>query len=420
VSGRAGRISFGASPSANPAGERKRCESDLTFRASKPTQRGWAIALASGCLVAVLGVAGIASGQDLQSQLDAKRAELDQERDRKGVLTTEITEYSEQISQLEGEVALLRTREAQVTEELEETKAELREARERLERLRRRLDRSLEVLEERLIAIYKQDEPDALTVILQSDGFEDMLERYEYLQRIQDQDSEIVARVRGLRSEQAELVETIEIAKEQIAAKRRELVRTRAQLEARQADLQQARAARADTLAAVEQNIERLEGDVSDLQGEIQAQLQAAAQEQAAAQTAPPQELPAGPTQETSSGFIWPVNGPVTSPFGMRWGRMHEGIDIAVPSGTPISASKAGTVAIAAPTGGYGNYTCINHGGGLSTCYAHQSSFAVGVGDSVSQGQVIGSVGCTGSCFGDHLHFEVRVDGAAVDPMGYL
>jgi murein DD-endopeptidase MepM/ murein hydrolase activator NlpD len=389
-------------------------------RAEKARRPARAIAVIAGFLVAILGAGGAAIGQDLQSQLDETQAELEQKRERKGVLSTEIAQYSDQISQLEGEVAVLRNREAQVTEELERKKVELRAARDRLERLRRRLDRSLEVLEARLIAIYKQDEPDALTVILEADGFEDMLDRYEYLQRIQDQDATIVSRVRNLRSEQVDLVATIEAAKEEIAAKRRELVRTRAQLEARQADLQEARAGRAETLAAVDQNIERLEGDVSELQGEIQAQLQAAAQEQAAAQTAPPATLPAGPTQETASGFIWPVNGPVTSPFGWRWGRMHEGIDIALPAGTPIHAAKEGTVAIAAPTGGYGNYTCINHGGGLSTCYAHQSSYAVGVGDSVSQGQVIGNVGCTGSCFGDHLHFEVRVDGAAVDPMGYL
>ena len=75
---------------------------------------------------------------------------------------------------------------------------------------------------------------------------------------------------------------------------------------------------------------------------------------------------------------------------------------------------------LAAVTGGYGNYTCIDHGGGVSTCYAHQSSYAVSSGQSVDQGQVIGSVGCTGHCFGDHLHFEVRVNGSPVDPMGYL
>ena len=129
--------------------------------------------------------------------------------------------------------------------------------------------------------------------------------------------------------------------------------------------------------------------------------------------------LPAGPIQGGSGGMIWPVNGTVTSPFGMRWGRLHAGIDIAVPAGTPIRAAKSGSIVLAAPTSGYGNYTCIDHGGGLSTCYAHQSSYAITSG-SVSQGDVIGYVGCTGSCYGDHLHFEVRVNGAPVDPMGYL
>ena len=103
----------------------------------------------------------------------------------------------------------------------------------------------------------------------------------------------------------------------------------------------------------------------------------------------------------------------------MRWGRLHAGIDIAVPAGTPIRAAKSGSIVLAAPTSGYGNYTCIDHGGGISTCYAHQSSFARTSGF-VSQGTVIGYVGCTGHCFGDHLHFEVRINGTAVDPLGYL
>ena len=118
--------------------------------------------------------------------------------------------------------------------------------------------------------------------------------------------------------------------------------------------------------------------------------------------------------------FFVPLNGNLGSPFGYRWGRMHEGIDIAVPSGTPIHAAAAGTVVIAGWVSGYGNYTCIDHGGGMATCYAHQSSFAVSQGASVAQGQVIGYVGCTGHCFGPHLHFEVRINGAPADPMGYL
>jgi murein DD-endopeptidase MepM/ murein hydrolase activator NlpD len=104
----------------------------------------------------------------------------------------------------------------------------------------------------------------------------------------------------------------------------------------------------------------------------------------------------------------------------MRWGRMHEGIDISAGTGTPIAAAAAGTVISAGWMGGYGNLVVIDHGGGLATAYAHLSGFGVGSGQSVGQGQVIGYVGCTGHCYGPHVHFEVRVNGAAVDPLGYL
>jgi murein DD-endopeptidase MepM/ murein hydrolase activator NlpD len=146
----------------------------------------------------------------------------------------------------------------------------------------------------------------------------------------------------------------------------------------------------------------------------------AAADARIRGQLAAAQSSSATDTTPSAKGLIWPVNGPVVSPFGMRWGRLHAGIDIAVPSGTPIHAAAAGTVVIAGWVSGYGNYTCIDHGGGLATCYAHQQSFAVGVGAHVDQGQVIGYSDCTGHCFGPHLHFEVRINGTPVDPLGYL
>ena len=125
-------------------------------------------------------------------------------------------------------------------------------------------------------------------------------------------------------------------------------------------------------------------------------------------------------TTPSSSGLIWPVSGPVTSGFGMRWGRMHEGIDIGAGTGTPIHAAASGRVIYAGWMSGYGNFVIIDHGHSLATAYGHQSRIAVSNGQSVTQGQVIGYVGCTGHCFGPHLHFEVRVNGSVVNPMGYL
>jgi murein DD-endopeptidase MepM/ murein hydrolase activator NlpD len=370
-----------------------------------------AILLACAC-VGLLAVAALASAQDIQSQLESKEAQLGEANQTEGVLSTTINRYSNQIDQMAGEVAVLRNREAIVQQQLDETIARLERERHRLQLIRVRLERSLSVLRQRLVAIYKSGQPDMLTVILESDGFDDMLNRYEYLAAVQNQDATIVGRVRDLRDEARETVDNVKAARDEIAARKAELERTRIQLEAREAALAVARDKKQSALDDVRSDIHRLEGDIAGLEGQIQSELQAASSPSAPS-------LPAGPIRGGSSGFIWPVNGPVVSGFGMRWGRMHEGIDIAVPAGTPIRAAGSGSVALSGWYGGYGNYTCINHGGGLSTCYAHQSSYAVQSG-SVSQGQVIGYVGCTGHCFGDHLHFEVRVNGAAVDPLGYL
>jgi murein DD-endopeptidase MepM/ murein hydrolase activator NlpD len=131
-------------------------------------------------------------------------------------------------------------------------------------------------------------------------------------------------------------------------------------------------------------------------------------------------EQEGGPIRQGSGDMIWPINGQFTSPFGMRWGRLHAGIDLAAPTGTAIRAAAGGRVILAAPTGGYGNYTCVAHSSSISTCYGHQSRFGAAVGDIVSKGDVIGYVGNTGHSFGAHLHFEVRIDGRPTDPMDYL
>jgi murein DD-endopeptidase MepM/ murein hydrolase activator NlpD len=192
------------------------------------------------------------------------------------------------------------------------------------------------------------------------------------------------------------------------------------QLLSRQSGLVAARRSEAQALATVRNAKRDVDAEAASLEQvsqQLAAQIQAA---QAASSQAVSPTASVSSATPSASGLIWPVSGPVVSPFGMRWGRMHEGIDIAAGSGTPIHAAASGTVITAGEVGGYGNLILIDHGGGLATAYAHQSSFAVGYGAHVSQGETIGYVGCTGHCFGPHLHFEVRVNGTPVDPLGYL
>ncbi|HVO54138.1 MAG TPA: peptidoglycan DD-metalloendopeptidase family protein [Solirubrobacterales bacterium] len=387
--------------------------------------------VAAAALATLLVSAPAAPAADLRSQLEEKESKLEEVHARKGVLTTTIADDKARIERLTRVVAAIRTREAAVRAHLaakqaqfDRASAELRSAEGRLDTARVHLRRALVALRQRLIAIYESGDPDVLSVILSAGDVGELAARTEYLNRLHGQDEAVASRVRDLRDEVRDVVvrrrdsaQRIESARDAIAAEGARLSSTRAALASRQRALVSARARREDALAQVSANEEELDGSVSALQGEIAAEL-------AETGSAP---LPAGPIQEGSGGLIWPVTGPIASGFGPRningSYEYHPGIDIAVPEGTPIRAAAAGTVALQqseAESGGYGNYTCIDHGGGLSTCYAHQSRFAVSLGAAVSQGEVIGYTGCTGYCLGPHLHFEVRIFGQVTDPMGYL
>jgi len=365
------------------------------------------------------------SSAPLSSRIDQKRRQIQQHKAREGVLSTTIQRYDDRIGAVQGQISATQRRLNQVQGDLDRQKAKLlavrnrlEVARDRLERLRSRLALARKVLARRLVEIYKADPPDALTVILESDGFGDLLERAEFLKRISDQDRQITDRVRGLRGqahhqavELADLEQQEQVAAVRILRQRDQVAAVESQLVGSRNELASARADKRGALAQVRESRVSLEGDLAALEKE-QARVQAALQ--GAGQTFD------GPIKQGSGALIWPVNGPVVSPFGMRWGRLHAGIDIAVPSGTAIHAADSGRVVLMGWVGGYGNYTCIQHTASMSTCYGHQASFATSNGASVSQGQVIGYSDCTGHCFGPHVHFEVRINGAPVDPMGYL
>ncbi len=150
---------------------------------------------------------------------------------------------------------------------------------------------------------------------------------------------------------------------------------------------------------------------------EIESQLAALERENARIEAA----LAGAPAGSGTGRLIWPVRGGrITSPFGQRGGRLHAGVDIAVPIGTDVYAADTGRVAVSGPSGGYGNYICIQHTRSLSTCYGHNSRLGVRKGESVRKGAVIAKSGNTGNSTGPHVHFETRVDTKPVNPMRYF
>lgn len=368
----------------------------------------------------------------LQRRIDEKQEKLDHAHGRERVLSTEVSALTSRVDALQGTITTLQRKQDSIEvdldakrAELTRTQRELREVRARLVRLRARLAHARTVLADRLVELYKSEQPDIVTVVLDADGFADLLENGAYLQRIGEQDRQIITAVRDAKAEM-ETAErrlgALEDRQKRIAAeiqeRRDEVARVRIDMEGKRNAIDAVRDEKRDLLGSVREHAHELNEDIEAMQAQqakIEAQIRGA---QGGGST-----IPAGPIRGGGQ-FIWPVNGPITSGFGYRVGpgitRFHQGLDIGAGEGTPIRAAASGTVIIAGYNGGYGNFTCIDHGGALSSCYAHQSAIHVGVGQTVAQGQVIGLVGNTGYSFGAHLHFEARVNGGAVSPLSYL
>lgn len=390
--------------------------------------------LAFAALAVALAGAGPAAADDPveeKAAVDARiaqlQAEIAESKAKEGVLTSQLSAV---VDELEDAQAAVDTAESS----LEGLEAELADARDELDRLTKLLDlqtRRLErlqaeyesavaILEARVRTAYIDEPPDMLSFLVSASSFDDLIDNVEFLTRIGRQDQRIAHQV--------------EQAKVRAAAERRATIATKrlqaAAVSVIAARTDEARIARdrlaeeRDRLGAVESLKESALADTRETRAEFLHEVEAlAAQSAALADAIRKAQEDAGSTgtgQPSAAGFIWPCDGPVVSGFGMRWGRMHEGIDIGCAFGTPNRAAASGTVIYAGWMGGYGNLVVVDHGNGLSTAYAHASSILVQVGQTVSQGETVSLVGSTGNSSGPHLHFEVRINGVAVDPLLYL
>jgi murein DD-endopeptidase MepM/ murein hydrolase activator NlpD len=365
--------------------------------------------------------------QQIDARINELRSEIADANAHEGVLT----------SQLSGVTAQLRAAQAQVDGQqarLSALEMALATARTRLAgatvvagrkttflRFTQDLDRLAQTrLERRLRALYLHGKPDTLSVFLAATSFSQLLDDVDYAHRVARQDREIAAVARRARAAAARARLAAEAARADASARARELAaRTKAaravrdRLAASRDTVASARSVKAEALAAAHEDQRAYIDEVRALE----AQSAVIADRIRAAQASPSEY---DPPSGAPGRLQWPVSGPITSGFGMRWGRMHEGIDIAVGSGTPVHAAAAGRVVYAGWMSGYGNIVVLDHGGGLSSAYGHNTSVAVAVGQDVQAGQVIAYSGSTGHSTGPHVHFEVRVNGEPVDPMGYL
>ncbi|MEH3055121.1 MAG: peptidoglycan DD-metalloendopeptidase family protein [Patulibacter minatonensis] len=385
--------------------------------------------LLGSCLLlwAALPMFGIAapSAEELAKKIQKTEGKVEYRKGKEKILTRDIARYSSRINGLQGRVDSLTRRQNAITKDLEvnratlaETQGSLRDERARLVRLQKRLREVRRTLATRMLELYKDGRPDLASVILESDGFTQLIERGEYIGRLASKDQEIIGIVAGAKDDAtttearlAKLERRQQKVTAAITARRNEVAKVRNTVASTQNSLRSARNAKRGLLTTVKGSRKELEEDLAEMQ-EQQAKISGALSSAAGS----------APVKRGNGRFVWPVNGVLTSPFceARSWENCHPGIDIAVPTGTAVHAADAGRVAIAGWVGGYGNYICIQHTAALSTCYGHNSKLLVSVGQSVKQGQTIAASGSTGHSTGPHVHFEVRINGAVTNPMNYL
>jgi len=355
-----------------------------------------------------------AKAQQIQARLHAKRSELHSVTLRYEDLQNQLGETNAAIGQVSDRIGSLETQQTSTQRRLDWNTLQLAAA-------QRSLRLHDDLLKRRLVNIYEYGDLSYVNALVASRSFSEFVERWEDLRLL------IAANERAVRARKE--------AQARVAAIEADLERARLELQQQEQAQEEARSqlgsladerrnlvelasirrhsvasevAEMEDLSAAEEA--SLEGLILEREREMEAQRRAAG-------------IAGGVESEGVAGsFSWPVTGTITSPFGWRSNpfggapEFHQGLDIAAPSGTTVTAAAGGTVIMAQWYGGYGNYILIDHGGGYSTGYGHLSAIYVSTGQAVQRGQAIGAVGSTGQSTGPHLHFEVRIAGKPVDP----
>ena len=376
-------------------------------------------------LVALILVLATALARPVGAEsLSSARAKREDARRKRAEIAAKVNELKASDAQLEGAVGVLDQQVAAqqasadaARQSVEAALAAVAQSEARIAATEKEMAELKAAVVEPAVSVYVRPQDDAITNVLRAKDLSEASRRNALLAQVNNSESDLIDALSSARQD-------LGLEKEK-AARARDLAGTRRKaVLAELTALQNAQREKARLSEALDARIREYQAE-ADAVAKQEDGLNALIRSKEAVPV--PQVRVGGggrdgggPVAVSGAGLSWPVRGPVTSPYGSRWGRLHSGIDIGAGMGRPISAAKAGTVIFSGTMNGYGNTVILNHGGGFTTLYAHQSRLGARDGQSVDKGAVIGYVGSTGNSTGPHLHFETRVNGSPQNPMRYL
>ena len=369
----------------------------------------WSVALAMVAAVMLTPFAKAATIDDWQNQLNNKNKQKEQLQEELNQSKKDLEAAEKELNALDQKIYQAGVELNQLTGELNETKAEIVKGLEELEQLKKDIEKQNDDLNARLRSMYKNGDVGMLSVVFGSSSMSDVLTNMDMVQRIYNADAELMKSIQ----EQYDLVD----------AQNRKLEALKVQLEEQQAVIAEKKSALEADEAEARARRNALQADADSLQKQYDA-----VKKEADSISETIKVLQSQNTQYIGGAMCWPSQAStrITSPFGWRYlsllgGRnYHTGVDIGAAGGTNILAANSGKVIKAGWNNSYGYMVMVDHGGGIVTLYAHSSKLLVKTGDVVTRGQAIALIGSTGMSTGNHLHFEVRVNGAYQNPLNYI
>lgn len=378
------------------------------------------LSLALTCFSANLLSAGAASYREKINELESKQAKV---KEQISSLKSDISDQEKLKDALQDEIDTVQAQIDVYNGQLTEVENRLSEIEAQKEQKQNDLENTKQTFMTRLRAMYVSGDNSMLNVLLSANDFGDFLYRDQLLSSVTDHDNAIMEQLKADIKAVEELETQANEEKQEIQSIKSEVDAKRAELGDRMKEMNAVISELEGQKSGLEDQLDEYAAAIDEFEAKIQAEAAAAAKKNSSSASQSPSY--SGGAKPNAGGWVWPCPGfyYISSYVGPRWGRTHNGLDIAGGSiyGKPIVAARAGTVIDAGwNSGGYGNYVMINHGDGFITIYGHMSSVAASNGQSVSAGQVIGYVGNSGRSTGPHLHFEVRLNGSVEDPLDYV